>query len=106
MVFKVLILISIATLATAAFKKNYEGYKVYDVVPKSEDEVNLLEEVQSSAIGEFWEDQFDVNHVVKIMVAPEKQKDFLYVLSTANIEVKEVIGNLQRYDKQNFFQFS
>ncbi|KOB74019.1 Zinc carboxypeptidase A 1, partial [Operophtera brumata] len=85
---------SIAIAVTSAVK-NYDGYKVYKVEIKTNDELNVLKDVQSRNIGEFWEDQFDVSHVVKIMVAPARQVQFLEVLKSADVEVSEVIRDLQ-----------
>lgn len=93
---KYILLFIFGIVAVVAVKRNYEGFKVYKVIPKSEDEVRILEDVQNRVLGELWDDYVDVNHVVKIMVAPNKQGEFLDVLLKANMEVTEVIENLQR----------
>ncbi|KOB52204.1 Zinc carboxypeptidase A 1, partial [Operophtera brumata] len=89
------IFIFLFAIAVTSAVKNYDGYKVYKVEIKTNDELNVLKQVQSRNIGEFWEDQFDVSHVVKIMVAPARQVQFLEVLKSADVEVTEVIRDLQ-----------
>lgn len=91
----VLCVFLIATAFVAA-KKSYEGYKVYKVIPKTQDDVKNLENIQDSGLGEFWIDQFDVNHNVKIMVSSEKQNLFLKRMKICNLDAKEVIADLQK----------
>ncbi|XP_030028980.2 zinc carboxypeptidase [Manduca sexta] len=83
-------------VATVSGLRSYDGYKVYQIEPKNENEVNVLTEVQDSGIGEFWEDYFDVDHKVRIMVSGDKQGVFLGKMKDANIEVVETISDVEK----------
>lgn len=85
-------------IAVASAVKTYDGYKVFNIAIKNQTDLNIVKDVQNRNIGEFWEDFFNVNEVVKVMVAPEKQAQFLEVLKTTDVEVTEVIDDLQRYE--------
>ncbi|XP_049878168.1 zinc carboxypeptidase-like [Pectinophora gossypiella] len=82
--------------ATNAVKKSYEGYKVYKVIPKTEDDVKILNIVQELGIGEFWDDNVSVKSDAKIMVSRDLQNEFLTQMEQAQIEVTEVISDLQK----------
>ncbi|XP_026333349.1 zinc carboxypeptidase-like [Hyposmocoma kahamanoa] len=82
-------------VTVTAHKKSYKGYKVYNVIPNTKDKVNVLKDVESNGIGEFWMEPYNVNHAVKVMVAKEKQSIFLEQMEKTGIETVEVIKDLQ-----------
>ncbi|XP_068619352.1 zinc carboxypeptidase-like [Battus philenor] len=79
-----------------AIKVTFEGYKVYKVLPKTENEVEIVREIQKKGIGEFWLDQFDVHDGVRVNVSPEKIVQFINIMKVHNIEYKEIINDLQK----------
>lgn len=92
---KCLFVLLVAVVVTSA--KSFNGYKLYKVDIKTEDDLKAVKDVQTQNFGEFWEEDFDVNHEVKIMVAPENQSQFLKVFKIAGVDVIEVIEDMQRY---------
>lgn len=96
MYFKSLFLILFFIVSVAAYKKKYDGYKVYNVIPDTKDKVNILKGVESNGIGEFWMEPYNVKQAVKVMVAKEKQSDFLEQMQKSEIEAEEVINDLQK----------
>lgn len=76
--------------------KDYNGYKVYRVVPRTEDDVKLLEEFRRTSVGEFWDDNLVVNYRVNMMVPGDMQGLFLNSTRQTMIEVEEVIPDLQK----------
>lgn len=75
---------------------SYKDYKVYDVVPKTKEDVNILKKLLDENKYIFWNYAVKVENVVKIMVAPEKQDDFEKYMSSALIDAKLVIEDVQR----------
>ncbi|XP_075983101.1 zinc carboxypeptidase-like [Anticarsia gemmatalis] len=93
---KYLIISLTLVITVSAEKKSYEGYRLYNVVPKDDAAVDILKDVQRRGLGEFWEDEFGVNHTVKVMVPPGKVADYNNYVKTGNIVSKEVIADIQR----------
>lgn len=75
---------------------SYKDYKVYDVVPKTKEDVSILKKLLEENKYIFWNYAVKVENVVKIMVAPEKQDDFEKYMNSAGIDAKLVIEDVQR----------
>lgn len=93
---KSLTLIFVVLSATNAEIRNYEGHKVYKVIPKNADEVESLINIKRSGVSEFWDDVFDVNHNVKMVVSGLLEAELIEMLTKAKIEAKVVIEDVQR----------
>ncbi|XP_063387059.1 zinc carboxypeptidase-like [Cydia fagiglandana] len=96
MEFKLLLFVLLVAATACAEPKSYEGYKVYKVVPKTADEVESLLKVKISGVSEFWDESVDVNQIVKIMVSPAHEAEFIEILERDNIEATLVIDDVQR----------
>lgn len=94
---KILLLtVLVLTVAINADKKTFDGYKVYKVIPKTEDEVKILENINLAGIGEAWNVNFKAYDDVRMMVKPEMQLVFEGTMLRGNIQVKTVIEDVQK----------
>lgn len=76
--------------------KTYNGYKVYSVVPKNEEQVQVLNELRKSDYSfDFWSDMFEVGGDVRIMVTPEKEMGFLKYSKSVGLDAILRIQNVQ-----------
>ncbi|GBP80206.1 Zinc carboxypeptidase A 1 [Eumeta japonica] len=94
MKFEILLLL-IAVSATTA-QKSFKNYKVYNVVPETEEHVLSLVGLQDSKGIDFWTDLVDVGQVVRIMVAPEEQDSFLDLMHKWKISSEMTIEDVQK----------
>ncbi|XP_063539379.1 uncharacterized protein LOC134748516 [Cydia strobilella] len=92
MVFKVIALLGLLVIANAMV--SYENYKVYNIVPKSEAEVQILNDLKKDGY-EFWTEIFEVGSVVRIMVAPVEDEEFSSYVKSVNLDAKVSIANVQ-----------
>lgn len=90
------LLITLVLISAINSLKSYEGYKVYKVIPKSEDDLKILEDLRTNSMGEFWDDQFYVNYKSQIMVPSDKQHVFLNRMKVSDMNVTLIIDDLQR----------
>ncbi|CAH2094782.1 unnamed protein product [Euphydryas editha] len=88
-----LLLVSIAIVCVNAI--SYQNYKVYNVVPKTKEDVTILKKLLDENKYFFWDYAIKVNYDVKIMVAPEKQDDFEKYAESVGINAKLVIEDVQ-----------
>lgn len=70
-------------------------YKVYQVVPETNDQANLIHEIQYDNNFDFWSEIRLLNAPVDVMVAPLAQKGFEAVLNREAIEYSTIIENVQ-----------
>lgn len=92
MVFKVIALLGLLAVANAMV--SYENYKVYNIVPKSEAEVQILNDLKKDGY-EFWTEIFEVGSEVRIMVPPVEDEEFLNYVKSVNLDAKVSIANVQ-----------
>ena len=93
---EIVIFISICVISVFAEKKSYEGFSVYKVTPKSENDLAVLNDLHNNGLGEFWEDQFYVNYEVRVMVSEDNKVNFEHILNQAGIDVKLSIKDVKR----------
>lgn len=86
-----LALIGFLSVANA---KSYENYKVYSVVPKSEEHVQMLNDLRKSGY-DFWTDVFTVGNDVRIMVEPTKDNEFVDYAKTVGFDAVLRVPNVQ-----------
>ncbi|XP_047994434.1 uncharacterized protein LOC125232718 [Leguminivora glycinivorella] len=92
MVFKVIALLGLLVVANAMV--NYENYKVYNVMPKSEAEVQMVNDLKKDGY-EFWTEIFEVGSEVRIMVAPDQDEEFSSYVKSVNLDAIVSIANVQ-----------
>lgn len=89
-------LIALLGFALVSEAKTYDNYKVYSVVPKNEVQVQILNDMRKSDYTyDFWTDVFNVGNDVRIMVAPEKETDFLSYSKNVSLDTTLRIENVQ-----------
>ncbi|XP_032525430.2 zinc carboxypeptidase-like [Danaus plexippus] len=92
---KVIVLcIVLVTPLVVAQQRSYEGYSVYKLTPKTEDDVEVVKRLQ--LVGEFWEDQFYIDYQLRIMVPAYNKIRFLDIVKESKMEVIEIITDLQQ----------
>lgn len=84
----------IALLSIAAAKISYDNYKVYDIVPTSEAQVQMLEDLKKEHYS-FWNDFFAVGDAARVLVSPSQDEEFLKYAKTAGLDAKLTIKNVQ-----------
>ncbi|KAL7306787.1 hypothetical protein TKK_0001149 [Trichogramma kaykai] len=91
-----LVLLAAAAFATAE-KVSFQNYKVFRVVPKSTDELELLKHLENyNGQYSYWSSPNKVGHAVDIMVSPQSQSDFVNLMSSSNVHYHTYIENVQR----------
>lgn len=73
-------------------------YKVYQVTPKNEQEVDVLKHLETYELIDFWSPLRKVGGPVNIMVPPSIKNYFFEILNAANIQYTVLIENVERYD--------
>ncbi|VVC97746.1 unnamed protein product [Leptidea sinapis] len=90
----IIILITILSITASAEYVSYKDYKVLEVLPKSEKDVKVLNDLKFSD-SQFdyyvWSEVVSVNRKVKIMVEPKKQATLQNYLSTVGLEGEMII---------------
>lgn len=92
---KEIIFLSIIVSAIHAEYLSYENFKVYNIVPKTDNEVQILMDVEKQQEYMFWSDIISLDSDVQIMVAPEKQSEFEKYFKDVNLSASVVIENVQ-----------
>lgn len=80
-------------LALSSASKSYEGYKVYNVIPTSEAQVQMLNDLRKQY--EFWTEYLSVGNDARIMVSPAQDEEFVAYTTTAKLDVNLSINNVQ-----------
>lgn len=95
MKFKEIFFILAVVTAINAEYVSYENYKVYKVVPGTDNEVQILLDLQKNVDYVFWSDIIAKNSDVRIMVAPKNQEEFENYFKNVGIPTKVAIDNVQ-----------
>uniref|UniRef100_A0A1E1VZW2 Zinc carboxypeptidase A 1 n=1 Tax=Pectinophora gossypiella TaxID=13191 RepID=A0A1E1VZW2_PECGO len=74
---------------------SYENYKVYKVVPTSEQQVQILTDLRKSGF-EFWNDIISVGSDARIMVPPENNEEFVKYSASVGLNVTLTISDVQK----------
>lgn len=95
----IFVLLTVACFGTASSEKVYNGYKVYDISVRSEDDLAALKNLDTSD-GENRELDFlsfhnNLQDDVRVMVKPEEQKFVESFLTEKNLNFKIVSENVQ-----------
>nr|USU81833.1 M14 metal carboxypeptidase 2 [Antheraea pernyi] len=74
--------------------KSFENYKVYNVVPKSESQVHMLNNLRKQGY-DFWTDVLTVGSDARIMVAPAQDGVFVEYTKAIGVNANITINNVQ-----------
>lgn len=96
MFYRILFSLTIAFVFTNAEYVSYREFKVYNIIPTNEKEVKLLRDLDKNGHYMFWTDRIQEQFEVKIMVKPEKQKEFEDHLTSQGVNIKMVIDDVQK----------
>lgn len=77
------------------------SYKVYEVTPQTESDVNFLQSLANNENFDFWSLQRAVGVKATVMVKPNRQKWFEYSLKTRQTPFTVSIDDLEKYAKVN-----
>ena len=99
----VLVLTACCYHISADDKVRYDNFKVYRVVPKSNEAVEILRALEESDnVYDFWTEVKGVGHPVDIMVAPHLKYRFSDALAGSQFDVEEYISDVQKLiDNEN-----
>lgn len=91
---QIVICFALVVLANAEYKQ-YRNHKVYKIVPQSEKDVEVLSAMQEDGKWYFWTDIIKVDGDVRIMVAPENQKELEEYFDRVGVNSEVVIEDVQ-----------
>lgn len=92
MIFYLSLIISLIT-AIAECNVAYDNFKVYKVLPKTEEHVHILSDLHKEY--EFWTNRIDIGKDARIMVPPNKDQKFREYISSIGIEPVLSVSNVQ-----------
>ncbi|XP_059047429.1 uncharacterized protein LOC131842877 [Achroia grisella] len=86
------VLVGIFCISSAA--KSYENYKVYNVIPKTEVQVQYLIDLKKEKY-DFWTDVINIDSNVRIMVSPEQAEELVEYSTSVGMAIELSISNIQ-----------
>lgn len=99
--FRLLFLIlSSAVASELVDEKVYDGYKVYDIKPRTENDLKFLKNLESiegdKRSLDFLSFHNNVNDIVQLMVKPDEQNYIEGVFKAENFDFKVTVENIQK----------
>ncbi|XP_048516038.1 uncharacterized protein LOC105690901 [Athalia rosae] len=98
-IFYVLLIIAEFALSgtEGAHKRRFDGYKVYRVVATSEEQLNVLRDIENGEGDEvlFWTSAGALNYPIDVMVSPEEEGEIFSAFQSANISYETLINDVQ-----------
>ncbi|KAJ8971240.1 hypothetical protein NQ314_000802 [Rhamnusium bicolor] len=85
-------------------RKCYDGYKLYEVTPKTEDQAKCLETCRNDPSYDFWRQPEELDTSAIVMVAPDTQDLFENLLANNNIGHKVIIDNIESKIQEEYAQ--
>lgn len=74
-----------------------DSFKVYRMTPSNKNQTDLLYKLQKEVIElDFWTDVNKAGIPIDIMVPPEIQEVFVKLMTDNHIEIREMIGDIQK----------
>ena len=114
-----LLAVLVLVALVAAEKKSFEDYKVFRIVPTTDEQIELLQRIsESSESFSFWNGPSVANASADLMVAPEKIQDFKNLMEATGTEYATFVENVQtlidaenppsaqRYSQQSRFDWT
>lgn len=96
-----LLLATSVALSLASEKVRFDNYSVYRVTPSSEQQLQILKELEALGGYSFWSEVGKVNAPVDIMVPPHLKSDFKDVLLLTGIASELFMENVQEKIEQS-----
>ncbi|XP_045776148.1 zinc carboxypeptidase-like [Maniola jurtina] len=91
---KITVLVFIFAITLTEAYKSYENYKVYKIVPKTTEHVQVLTDLPKEEYY-FWSDIVKIDSDVRILVSPNKNTEFVKYMASVKIEPVLAISNVQ-----------
>jgi len=86
----------VASEESSNVRKSYDGYQVFDILPKSAEEVRYLQDLMvTTDYLDFWQEPSRVGVNATVMVGPAKVRPLLVALRKQNIHFEKSISNVQ-----------
>ncbi|KAL7287595.1 hypothetical protein TKK_0018242 [Trichogramma kaykai] len=92
---KLLLVALVATLSLAD-KERFDGFKVFRVVPSTDEHVDILKQLTMENGYAFWTYPTKVNQPVDVMVSQEKLNEFYKLMESTRMKYEEFIEDVQR----------
>lgn len=93
---EILLCFAIVAAVNAEYQK-FINHKVYQIVPKSDKDVEVLNAMQEEGRWDFWSDVVAIGSDVRIRVEPDMQKEFEEYLNKVGVHNNVIIEDVQRY---------
>lgn len=74
--------------------KSFENYKVYNVIPKSASQIQMLNDLRKLGY-DFWTDTLTVGSDARIMVAPSQDGEFIQYTQAIGVNANATVNNVQ-----------
>lgn len=95
---KVIFLLAIFVTFISCEKFRFDDYTLYKILPKNEQEIKLLQQLQNSDNAydyDFWTDAVPAAEFVNIMSTPHKKAALESFLNTHGVQYEISIPNIQ-----------
>jgi len=88
------LLVSLLFAAQTEARKSYDGFKSYEIVPKTKAQMDVLKAFNGNPAYDFWSKPRLLNKKVVVMVNPWHQRYFERVLKKHGFDYSVLIGNV------------
>ncbi|KAJ8723718.1 hypothetical protein PYW07_007698 [Mythimna separata] len=93
--FSILSILIVLCISSEAFR--YDNYSLYKVLPKSLEEIKILEDLQNSgAEYDFWDDPVPTAEYINIVSKPELKNDLENFMGNYGIDFVVTVPNIQK----------
>jgi len=82
-------------LAATADRVHYDGYKVLRMVPETEEQAKIIQDLEATGIP-FWSGPNPVNKPSDVMFPPHMQGDILEALQNSGMKISEFVGDVEK----------
>ncbi|XP_030855611.1 carboxypeptidase B-like [Strongylocentrotus purpuratus] len=90
------VILTVCSALPVSRKVRYDSYKVYRVIPRTQEELEWMEEVADRwAMLDFWKRPSTVGRPVDVMVSPDQQLSFVSSASRPGLTIETWISNVQ-----------
>ncbi|XP_065360403.1 carboxypeptidase B1 [Calliphora vicina] len=97
------IVLALAAVLAVASAEGYDGYKIFEILPKTQEQNDFLYELSKmSEFYDFFALRRQPNHLARVMVNPNEEENFLNALAEHNLSYSIVNDNVGRSVEQEF----
>lgn len=90
-------LVILPLLSCISAEISYDGYKVYRIWPKTEDQKIYLKSLEDDEVHDFWASVTMSDRPVEVMVKPEDQINFVSSMLDIGLEPEMFVENVNKY---------